>query len=258
MEEVTRGLAGQRHRTDNCAIRYNVSDRCAATGQRPSTDPQITSPADVIYRAGAAGVQCWSRNTLGKIQMLPMSRWMGGPTASEADRRFDDRVMNSCRTGPVLDVGCGPGRMTASLSQRGCASLGIDVSQAAIEITRQRGGAAMRRDVFDRLPGEGYWQHVLLADGNIGIGGDPRRILARAGGLIHRGGTVIVEVDEDPNVVSHEVLRWETTGHVGQWFSWSRVGISALSGLAGTVGLVVHEVVATEARTVAVLSHVSA
>ena len=31
----------------------------------------------------------------------------------------------------------------------------------------------LRRDLFAPLPGEGRWHHVLLADGNIGIGGDP-------------------------------------------------------------------------------------
>lgn len=233
-----------------------MHDSRDATRQRPSTDPRMAT-VDAIYHAGAAGVQCWSRNTLGQVQMLPMSRWMGGPSASEEDRRADDLMMSSCQTGPVLDVGCGPGRITVSLRQRGCASLGIDVSRAAIELTRRRGGAAMRRDVFDPLPAQGYWQHVLLADGNIGIGGDPRRVLTRAGGLIRRGGTVIVEVDEKSNAVTHEVLRWETDVHIGQWFPWSRVGISALTGLAGAVGLAVDEVMTTDSRTIAVLSHAS-
>ena len=37
----------------------------------------------------------------------------------------------------------------------------------------RRGVAALRRNVFDPLPGEGRWDTVLLADGNIGIGGAP-------------------------------------------------------------------------------------
>jgi hypothetical protein len=33
----------------------------------------------------------------------------------------------------------------------------------------------VQADLFGPLPGEGSWSHVLLADGNIGIGGDPGR-----------------------------------------------------------------------------------
>ena len=40
------------------------------------------------------------------------------------------------------------------------------------------GGPALRRSVFDPLPGEGRWGTALLLDGNIGIGGDPRALLA--------------------------------------------------------------------------------
>ena len=55
----------------------------------------------------------------------------------------------------------------------------------------------LRRDVFARVPGEGRWSHVLLADGNIGIGGDPLRLLERAAGLLAAGGTVLVETDPE-------------------------------------------------------------
>ena len=53
----------------------------------------------------------------------------------------------------------------------------------------------VRRDVLGPLPGEGTWDHVLLADGNIGIGGDPLRLLHRAAHLLRPGGTVLVETD---------------------------------------------------------------
>ena len=44
----------------------------------------------------------------------------------------------------------------------------------------RRGGAALRRDVFAPLPGEGRWYTALLADGNVGIGGDPVALLQPA------------------------------------------------------------------------------
>ena len=43
----------------------------------------------------------------------------------------------------------------------------------------ERGVTGPARDVFDPLPGEGRWETALLADGNIGIGGDPVALLRR-------------------------------------------------------------------------------
>jgi SAM-dependent methyltransferase len=40
-----------------------------------------------------------------------------------------------------LDVGCGPGRLTAALSRAGCYALGLDISTRAVATTRARGGA---------------------------------------------------------------------------------------------------------------------
>jgi SAM-dependent methyltransferase len=99
--------------------------------------------------------------------------------------RGDESIMDSCR-GPALDLGCGPGRLTAGLVARGSGALGVDVSAAAVRATRRRGAPAVRRDLFGPLPAEGLWRHALLVDGNIGIGGDPVRLLTRCAALLAR------------------------------------------------------------------------
>ena len=58
----------------------------------------------------------------------------------------DDGLLDRC-LGPTLDVGCGPGRLTAALLGRGVPCLGIDVSPVAVDIARGRGAAALHRDV---------------------------------------------------------------------------------------------------------------
>ena len=50
------------------------------------------------------------------------------------------------------------------------------------------------RDVFGPLPGEGRWDTALLADGNIGIGGDPVALLARVRELLAPEGRVVVDL----------------------------------------------------------------
>jgi SAM-dependent methyltransferase len=102
-------------------------------------------------------------------------------------------LLDRCQ-GPTLDVGCGPGRLTYALNRRGHPALGVDISAAAVRLARARGATVLRRDVFGPLPGEGRWRHVLLADGNIGIGGDPARLLRRCRELLAPNGLVHVEL----------------------------------------------------------------
>jgi SAM-dependent methyltransferase len=105
----------------------------------------------------------------------------------------DRRLLDRC-TGPTLDVGCGPGRLTGALARAGHPALGIDISAAAIRHALRRGVIALRRDVFDPLPGTGRWRHLLLADGNIGIGGDPHRLFDRCRQLLAPHGQVHAEL----------------------------------------------------------------
>ncbi|TNC23806.1 class I SAM-dependent methyltransferase [Amycolatopsis alkalitolerans] len=130
-------------------------------------------------------------------------------------------------TGPTLDIGCGPGRLTSELTARGISSLGIDISGTAVRLTRLRGGAALKRDVFDRVPGEGRWAHALLADGNIGIGGDPVALLRRVRELIAPGGRVVIEVEP-----GHELRRRRVRVGGSSWFPWAWLGVGALAGIA--------------------------
>lgn len=156
--------------------------------------------------------------------------------------------------GPTLDIGCGPGRLVAGLAAAGISALGIDVSPTAVRLARRRGAHAVRADVFGAVPGEGVWRHALLADGNIGIGGDPRRLLRRCADLVHPGGTILVEADP-PGIcgwagaaVLHDGERASAP------FPWAFVGADELAPLAATCGLAVTETWSEEGRWFACLA----
>src|SRR5499425_3216939 len=104
----------------------------------------------------------------------------------------DRSLLDSC-AGPALDVGAGPGRLTVALAERGIPALAIDITPYAVILARSSGALALQRDVFGHLPGTGRWATVLLADGNIGIGGDPLTLLRRAAELVRPGGAVVTE-----------------------------------------------------------------
>jgi len=210
--------------------------------------------ADVIFQAAASGNSCWSRNHLGDRRELPMARWMGGLATTREDRLGDEQVLRHCSSRPTLDLGCGPGRFTASLQERGFPALGVDSSTAAVEMTRRRGGTAIHRDLFAPLPAEGSWAQVLLTDGNIGIGGNPVQILQRAANLLARGGIIVVEIDSAATMSCFEWLRWETKHYLGHWFPWSRVGAGSLADIARAAGLLVNHVIDVHNRVIAELT----
>jgi SAM-dependent methyltransferase len=155
-------------------------------------------------------------------------------------RLGDAGLIDRC-VGPTLDVGCGPGRIAAALTQRGRVALGIDVSAEAIRQARRRGVAALHRCVFSPLPGEGRWGHVLLADGNVGIGGDPKRLLQRCAALAGTSGDVIVEVD-GPGELSWSAQVALSDGHrTSRPFAWASVGIDDLDTYAAAAAMSVLE-----------------
>ncbi|GAA1971961.1 class I SAM-dependent methyltransferase [Amycolatopsis minnesotensis] len=187
----------------------------------------MTLPAPAgNFDPGLLGSRCWLELATGERVALPVERWGARPSAG------DELLLSRC-AGPTLDAGCGPGRLTGELCERGMIVLGVDVSEVAVSLTHRRGAPALHRSIFDRIPGEGRWRHVLLADGNIGIGGDPANLLARCHRLLAPGGTALVELDPPGKTVRHEHVRLSGTG---TWFPWAWLGMDALQPIASQTG----------------------
>ncbi|GGX69223.1 methyltransferase type 11 [Streptomyces minutiscleroticus] len=175
----------------------------------------------------------------GRMLPLDVERWCAAADAA------DHEVLRRCE-GPVLDVGCGPGRLVTELSAQGRPALGVDVSEAAVDRTRRLGGRALHRSVFTPLPDEGRWGTALLIDGNVGIGGDPLALLARMSGLLRPGGLLIAETapvpDTDERLRVRIVRSADASGDTadldapGAPFRWARLGAQALLRYAARTG----------------------
>jgi SAM-dependent methyltransferase len=204
------------------------------------------------------------RATDGDSWSMPIGRWLAA--ASDVDERVLDRA-----TGPVLDVGCGPGRHVHALSRRGVAAIGVELSPTAVRHARNRGARVVEGSIFEVAPDPGVWATALLLDGNIGIGGRPDVLLRRVGELLRAGGTILVELDptEEPPVRPAATasgadggpsdaprsdaagvgsspggpvrIRIESDGTTSAWFPWARVTADAIEAPARAAGMVVTE-----------------
>lgn len=167
-----------------------------------------------------------------------------------ADADDTDRDVLTRATGPVLDIGCGPGRMVKAAADAGFEAFGIDVSPAALEIAEAAGLDVLRRSVFDPLPREGAWGTALLLDGNIGIGGDPSALLARVAELLAPHGRVIVETHpDDDHDRAFEGAVVNGHGHQSDPFPWAEIGQRALTTRAAHAGLVPNQNWVADGRT---------
>ncbi len=198
------------------------------------TAPTATAPLEVYERGLVSGrVRLVDRD--GVAVDLPIPSWTGNPDPA------DIALLSRC-AGPTLDVGCGPGRITAALSGLGVPALGLDVSALAVAMTRSRGGSALRRDVFALTLGERRWSHVLLADGNVGIGGDPIRLLWRCRDLLATGGSVLLDLEPPGVGLRTTSVQLVCDDQQSEWFAWSWLGVDAVHDVAAAAGLAVHHI----------------
>ena len=216
----------------------------------PHSPAGHTSPARVFAAALALGSLTAVIDGLGAHHELPVRSW----TAQAS--RSDHFLVDHCH-GSTVDLGCGPGRIAAELQARGHEVLGVDVSPSALVAARRRGVPVACCSIFEALPGEGTWDTALLADGNIGIGGDPVSLLRRARQLVRAGGRVVVDLAKPGTGLRVHQLHLRAGDLASTSFPWAVLGPDALADIAGAAGLRVLQVSRGRGRTVGVLSGVA-
>jgi SAM-dependent methyltransferase len=164
----------------------------------------------------------------GSRRPLPVDGWLH-------ESPGDTSILDRCQ-GPTLDIGSGPGRLTVALAERGIPALGIDITPFAVDLARSSGALVMLRDVFGRVPGTGRWMTVLLADGNIGIGGDPAALLRRAAELLAPQGRALVELEPPGTPLRRGHVRLRHAELASPWFPWAFVGTDQIEDVASDAG----------------------
>jgi SAM-dependent methyltransferase len=218
------------------SLDHTAADDLDQPAPRPETTPppQLEALRTQLearqFDAGLAGRPCRLVRAGAPARSLRVRRWRA--RAGRSDRW----LLDGCQ-GPTVDLGCGPGRLVSALIERGVPALGVDSSALAVQLCARRGAVALHRDVFDPLPGEGRWHHALLADGNLGIGGDPVALLRRVRRLLGPRGSVFVELAADPGLWRGPARVLEPDGTASNWFPWAVVGADAIGAVAEAAGL---------------------
>ncbi|GAA1311441.1 methyltransferase type 12 [Planotetraspora silvatica] len=181
-----------------------------------------------LYTESLAGAAVEIEHVNGIRVPLEATRWRE-PIAG------DEELLARC-AGPTLDVGSGPGRLTIALTRRGVPALGIDITPHAVHLTRKAGAQALVRDVFGHVPGSGRWATILLADGNIGIGGDPLTLLKRVRELLRPGGWVLADVAPPRAASKVDRVRLRRGDELGEWFGWATVSAADIARLGVSAG----------------------
>lgn len=205
------------------------------------------TPAE-LYADGLARGGVYLRTEDGTRRALPLERWLGPLDANDA-------CVLERAAGPVLDVGCGPGRHVLALARRGVLAVGVDVTPAAVQYARARGAKVVLGSVFAPIPGSGRWRTALLLDGNIGIAGRPVELLGRLRTLLRPDGRILCELDPPGSPTRGELVALEDETAVrSAWFAWARVSVDGIEHVAARAATEVEEVWDLEGRWFAQLS----
>ena len=202
------------------------------TGPLEMTSPLEVYGDDLLTTVAGRPPTTWLTYDDGRRVVLDLPRW------TEPADAADDLLLDRC-TGPALDLGCGPGRLTRALVARGLECLGVDVAPVAVALARTGGTPVLHASAFDAALDDTRWATVLLADGNIGIGGDPVALLARCRDLLAPGGRVLVELDPPWAPTGPAQVRVaSSSGRTSSSFPWAHVGAGDVERVAGPAGLV--------------------
>jgi SAM-dependent methyltransferase len=201
------------------------------TSAAPAFGVGGSEPYERVLRGVASALTLRDASDGGPGIPLDVGRFLGEPDAVE-------RRLVRAHRGPLLDIGCGPGRMLRAALRARRPALGIDISPASVALAASRGLIAMHGSVFEAVPAEGAWTTALLLDGNIGIGGDPERLLARCAELLHPAGAVLVEAHPDAGRdIRFDGFVVDDSGASSGTFPWAEAGAGALRRHARSAGL---------------------
>ena len=171
--------------------------------------------------------------------------------------------------GRTLDIGCGAGRVTLYLQQRGLDVVGIDRSPLAVQICEERGVKDARFLPVTQVSARelGVFNSVILTGNNFGLFGNPkraRRLLRRLHSMTTADARIIAETTDpyatdDPIDLAYQRKNRDKGRMSGQyrhrecylnlkgaWFDWLFVSREEMCEIVNGTGWTVSEFIEPE------------
>ena len=178
------------------------------------------------------------------------------------------RAMSYVR-GRTLDVGCGAGRVTLHIQERGMDIVGIDSSPLAVQVCRERGVRDARLLSLTEASAKrlGTFDSIVMTGNNFGLFGNPKRarwLLRRFHKMTTLGGRIIAEstdpyTTDDPIDLAyqeHNRARGRMSGQYrhreryrnlkGPWFDWLFVSRDEMREIVAGTGWMVKQFIEPE------------
>ena len=136
---------------------------------------------------------------------------------------------------PVLDVGCGPGRIVAALAAAGRPALGVDPARGGRRRHPPPGAGAAALGVRPAA-GRGAVGRCCCWTAT-SASAATRGPVAPVRGLVRPGGRVVAEVEPPGTRPAPVTVRWTGRRTRGPWFPWARVAADDVRRVAAAAGL---------------------
>jgi SAM-dependent methyltransferase len=204
------------------------------------------------------------RNTTGRNYIKPYEEW---------DETEKEAILNI--EGPVLDVGCGVGRVGDYVKSQGLEYYGVDLSPLAVEMCRKRGHENVYLMSADNIQlDQSDIKTVVLFGNNFGLMGTPERVIKMLKGfhnvtaddaIVLAGSIDPEETDDERHLAYHAKnraegnppgqvrLRNKYQGEVDDWWCLLLCGKELMAELAEEAGWYLEKVVGGPKYNVGIL-----
>lgn len=195
-----------------------------------------------------------------EIYFLPYEKW------NENEKKAMEYV-----NGRVLDIGCGAGKHSLHLQEKGFKVTGIDISPSAVEVCRRRGLKDVRGISIDEISGDlGQIDTIIMMGNNFGLFENltkAKKLLRKFHGFTSEDAQIIAETRDpyDTDIPEHlEYHKWNRKrGRMGgqlrlrviykkyrtPWFDYLLVSKKELEDILRDTGWTLHKTLDGEMGT---------
>ncbi|MGB3615657.1 MAG: class I SAM-dependent methyltransferase [Elainellaceae cyanobacterium] len=163
--------------------------------------PSLIYSQGMLANAYFFGHPLWAAKYLRQESNNPFwtSRWR------EVIPCWDDKV--------VVDIGCGPGNVYATLGGQPALMIGVDISLDALKMAQHIGYTPLLADA-QKLPLKSGFADIVMLNGTIHHCDDMAVVLSEAARLVKPGGLLVTDLDPQVSARNYQGL--------GLWFDHAR------------------------------------